>query len=98
MNGIVGKNIPEISSLDNAIRIYYRYPEIGTKEIKELFGSRSNGTIVKLKKLARGVMIEEKIPTCRTSSVNTNAAFQAWGIDVVDLEKRREKLNKLGIS
>ncbi len=35
-------NIPQISDIDTALRIFYQYPEIGTREIMELFATCSN--------------------------------------------------------
>jgi hypothetical protein len=43
-------NIPTITSIDNALKIYYNNAEIGNKEIIELFGRRSSATIARLKK------------------------------------------------
>jgi len=44
--------IPSITSIENALKIYYENAEIGNKEIKELFGVRSSTTISRLKKLS----------------------------------------------
>ena len=58
-------NIPQIIDIDTAISIYYRYPEIGTKEITQLFRKRSKSTVNKLKKLARKNMIKNNIYSFR---------------------------------
>jgi len=44
-------NIPKITGIDNALKIYYENSEIGNKEIKNLFAVRSSATISRLKKL-----------------------------------------------
>lgn len=42
-------------------------------------------------------MIEENIYAYGMYKVNTDCAYRAWGIDIQDLEKRRNKLQKLGL-
>ena len=90
-------NIPQISDIDTAIIIYYRYPEISTKEITRLFNKHSKSTVSRLKKLAQKCMIEDNVYTYGIYKINTVCAYKAWGIDVEDLEKRRSKLQKLGL-
>ena len=46
-------NIPQITSIDNALKIYYSHSELGNKEIVSLFGRLSSATITKLKKAAK---------------------------------------------
>ncbi len=90
-------NIPQITDIDTAISIYYRYPEISTKEIIKLFNKHSKSTISRLKKLAQKKMIEENVYVYGMYKVNTDCAYKSWGIDIQDLEKRRNKLQKLGL-
>lgn len=90
-------NIPQITDLDVALHIYYRYPEIGSKEIQLLFHRHSKSTISRLKKLAKRKMTEDGIYTHGLYKLNTVSAYEAWGIDVKDLEARRSKLQKLGL-
>jgi len=90
-------NIPQITDIDTAILIYYRYPEIGSKEIAQLFRKHSKSTINRLKKLAQKYMTAENVYTHGMYKLNTECAYRAWGIDVEDLEKRRNKLQKLGL-
>jgi len=90
-------NIPQITNIDTAIKIYYRYPEISTKEITQLFTKHSKSTISRLKKLAQKKMLEDNIYIFGINKINTVCAYKAWGIDVEDLEKRRNKLQKLGL-
>jgi hypothetical protein len=90
-------NIPQIIDIDTAIKIYYRYPEISTKEIEQLFKKHSKSTISRLKKLAQKNMIENNVYSMGMYKVNTACAYRALGIDVEDLEKRRNKLQKLGL-
>lgn len=90
-------SIPQITDIDTAIRIYYRYPEIGSKEMTELFVRHSRSTINRLKKLAFEQMIKENVYRHGMYKINTASAYKAWGIDVEDLTNRREKLRKLGL-
>ena len=90
-------NIPQITDIDTAISIYYRYPEIGTKEITQIFRKHSKSTISRLKKSAQKQMTADNIYTYGMYKINTACAYRAWGIDVDDLEKRRNKLQKLGL-
>ena len=90
-------NRPQITSIDNALKIYYENAEIGNKEIRYLFGSRSSATISRLKKIAKNEMMKRDIPTFCTNKVNTTVAFDIWGIDIADLEKRMQKIQELNL-
>ncbi|MCH5209446.1 MAG: hypothetical protein J1F01_00630 [Oscillospiraceae bacterium] len=85
-------------SINEAIRIYYTYPELGNKEIRELFGNLANSTISNYKKAVREVQTERNIKTSQKNAVNTEVAYEVWGIDVENLEQRRKKLKALGMS
>ena len=88
-------NIPQITSIDNALKIYYTHSEIGNREIASLFGRMSSATTAKLKKLARDEMIRKDRQSYGMYKVNTGIAYDVWGIDVDDLERRRRKLKTL---
>lgn len=90
--------IKRIKSIDTALRIFYTYPEIGSAEIKELFGPLGDSTLRRYKKPVEIRQSELKIVVSRRFAINTKVAFEVWGIDVTDLEERREKLKKLGLS
>jgi len=90
-------NVPAITSIDVALCIYYRNPEIGTAEMLELFARKSKSTINRLKKIARTQMLEDDIYTHGMYKLNTKSAYRAWGLDVEDLETRRNKLIELGL-
>lgn len=99
-NTKISIRIPRLRDIEGAIRIYYENIEIGTKEIKELFISRndtyiSNSTAMKLKKIAKEKMAEKEIKNWDASRVNTKAVFEAWGLEINDLEKRLLKLQKM---
>ena len=90
--------VKPITSIDTALRIYYTYPEIGNKEIRELFGGLGNSTIAAYKRAVQKEQAESGVLTSQAYTINTEVAFKVWGIDVADLEKRRDKLKKLGLS
>ncbi len=92
------KKVKQISSIDTAIRIYFEHPELGNSQIKELFGSIGNSTISAYKKAVLEEQAKRGVKTSYWNAINTEVAYEVWGIDVEDLIKRREKLKKLGFS
>lgn len=90
-------NIPAITSIDNALKVYYNHSEIGNKEIAVLFGRHSSATVARLKKLAKAEMNHRDMYSYGANKVNTAVAFEVWGIDVPDLEKRIKKIKELNI-
>ncbi|MCM1168144.1 MAG: hypothetical protein NC401_19340 [Ruminococcus sp.] len=88
--------IPQITSLEIAIRLYYERTELTNTDIEMLFGKHSSSTIARLKKLAKEKMRENNVPCWNEQRVNTEAAYEAWGLSIKDLERRYEKLKQLG--
>lgn len=88
---------PTITDIDTVLKIHYTYPEIGNKEIEAIFGKRSSATLARLKRDVQKAMIEEGVCAMELYKINTKIAYKAWGIDVADLEQRRNKLIKLGL-
>jgi len=70
-------SIPQISNIDIAISIYYRYSEMSSKEISQLFNKYSKSTISRLKKLAQRRMAVENVYTYGMYKVNTDCAYRA---------------------
>jgi DNA-binding Lrp family transcriptional regulator len=89
--------IPSITSIENALKVYYENGEIGNKEIKILFGSRSSATISRLKNLVKTEMIKRNMPIFNAYKVNTAIAYDVWGIDINDLENRMKKIKELSL-
>ena len=83
--------------IETAIRIYYQNPEIGNAQIKELFCGISETTIGKMKRIAQKLMTERGQRAFRPYTVNTATAYEAWELDIDDLERRQQKLKKLGL-
>ena len=89
--------IPQLVDLREAIRIYYTKRELRNADIRALFGEIGTARLSKLKDLARDAMRESNVPTLDDMAVNTDCAFQVWGIDITTLEKNFSKLKKLGL-
>lgn len=91
--------VKRIRDIETALRIFYTYPEIGNVEIRELFEPpTSSTTITRYKDAVKIEQAEQGVKTSQQFTVNTELAYKVWGIDVKDLEKRRDKLKKLGLS
>ena len=90
--------IKQIVDIETAIRIYYQYPEIDNNQMRELFGSISSSTAARYKKAVKDEQINRDVKTMCIDAVNTEVAYDVWGIDVVDLERRLKKLKSLGLA
>ena len=90
-------NIPRITGIDTALKIYYANSELGNKEINTLFGKRSSDTICRLKRIVKDEMNARDVYSYGANKVNTEVAFEVWGIDVEDLEKRMRKIKELNL-
>lgn len=87
--------IPQLRSVEGAVRLYYERGELTNGDIKDLFDVHSSATITKLKNLARAKMAEENTHVWNSQNVNTAAAYSAWGLDISNLEQRLKKLREL---
>jgi hypothetical protein len=90
-------NIPTVIGIENALKVYYSNSELSNKEIITLFGKRSSATISRLKHLAKDEMTARNILSYGANRVNTVVAFEVWGIDIKDLEKRMKKIKELNL-
>ena len=90
-------NIPQVTSIDKALKIYYTYSEIGNQQITELFGKRSSATVSRLKRAVKNEMAKREIMSYGLNKVNTSVAYEVWGLDVDDLERRIKKLKNLDL-
>lgn len=91
----VRARVPDITDIKTAVELYYSQITLGNADIEKLFGKHSKRTIAKLKKMAKDEMQQRSIPILNSLRVNTDAAYEAWGLDINDLERRYEKLKKL---
>lgn len=87
----------KIQSIDTALRLYYENEELSNADIRELFGDIAQSTIAKMKNEVLAVMTERNTQRWRYHTVNTEVAYEVWGINVESLERRRAKLIKLGM-
>ena len=79
------------------LKIYYSSPELDSSEIEQLFCGISSATVSKLKRKARALMREQSVGVLGYHAVNTKAAFEAWGIDVAEVERNYRQLKRLGL-
>lgn len=86
--------VPQIRSIEEAVRLYYERIELSNADIAALFDT-SQGTVYKLKLLARERMAEEDVPAWNARNVNTEVAYRAWGLDIAKLERNLKKLQAL---
>lgn len=89
--------VPQVVDITAAIRLYYERTEIGNKDIIAIFGSMGPGRIGRLKQLAFDAMKERGTVHYNALYVNTEVAYEVWGIDIKRLERGIERLNKLNI-
>jgi len=89
--------IPTITSIENALKVYYSNSEIGNKEIRFLFGNCSSATIAKLKRQVKLAMNKNGINNYCANKVNTEIAFEVWGIHINSLKKRFKELSALNL-
>lgn len=86
-----------ISSIETALRIYYTYSELRNEQIKELFGGLADTTVTRYKKAVLNAQADRNVKTSQHHTIDTETAFDVWGINVADLERRREKLKSLNL-
>ena len=82
--------------IKTAVQIYYTKPEIVTDDIRKLF-SVGKSKAQRMKNEIREVMAEKGVKVWLPYSVNTEVAFEVWGLNITDLEARLKKLQKLGM-
>lgn len=87
-----------ITDIDTALRIYYEKDELDNKDICELFKGLSESKAISMKKEVLEEMTKRKIPQFRKHTVNTDVAYEMWGINIERLERSRAKLIKLGLA
>jgi hypothetical protein len=89
--------VPVIVSVERAVWIYNNCPYMGNNEIEQLFGKMSSQKRVKLKNIVFDEMDERGMTRYNNTTVNTDVAFEVWGLNIVDLERRYSKLRKYGM-
>ena len=90
------KNMAAAADISKAVELYYSRAQLDSDDVSDLFGGVSRSTVCHLKQKARNLMKEKGLPIWDSKHVETKAAFEAWGLDIEDLEKRFKKLRALG--
>lgn len=93
----VRPNIPELGSIKVAVEMYWKKPALRNADIHMLFPNIGKDTVQRLKKLARERTNELKKMQWSSTTVLTEDAFEAWGLNIENLEKRYSKLKRLGV-
>lgn len=89
--------VPQVASIGKAIELYYSKTELSNADITELFGKLSRATISRLKQRVREEMVKRNTPIWNSTYINTQIAYEMWGLNIEDLEKRFDKLKKLSL-
>lgn len=89
--------IPQVESIPNALSLYYTKTELASADIRFLFGQISDSKIQKMKHSVKIAMKDNNIPNLDCYCINTKIAYKVWGIDIEELERRYNKLKKLGL-
>lgn len=89
--------VPQVADISAAIRLYYEHTEIGNKDIRAIFGNMGNGRIGRLKQLVLEAMHERGTVHYNAQYVNTEVAYDVWGINIDRLTAGRKKLQQLGL-
>lgn len=88
----------KLASPETILKVYYGGIELGSAEIKELFGGGlSSKTIARLKKEVADAMQKRGLQQYRTSEVDRDVAFEIWGIDIKKIERCRKKQLELQV-
>ena len=88
--------VPQVVDIETAVVMYYNKLALRNDDIRALFGANiCRARICKLKEMARQVMYDENMMSLDDTSVRTEAAYKAWGLDIADLERRLHKLRKI---
>ena len=89
-------NVPQVRSIEKAIRVFYEKRELTTTDIMDLFGvSRSKACVLKKRGLEE--QVEKGVPLWNSRAVDTASAFRSWGLDIDEMENSLRKLRKLGL-
>ena len=81
--------------VEAAVELYYSTTELSNADIRRIFGTDCSDTVQRFKKPVLKEMAAQNVMTWAAAHVDTRCAFEAWGIDIKDLEARLAKLRKL---
>lgn len=92
-----GITVPRVAGIRTAVEIYYQYNDLRTQDVQRLFGCSSTKAR-QLKKPVLAVMRERNIMMRTENCVDTETAYEVWGIDIKSLERKMERAEKLGLN
>ncbi len=82
--------------IEKAVLLYYERLTLSCEDIRQIFGVTGKATVSKLKQQVIDYWAERgKNPVFRSARIITEDAYEAWGLDIDDLEHRLNKLRKL---
>lgn len=90
--------IPQVRDIEKAVELYYTRLDLSNADIKALFGAMGSQKVAELKKLAEDVRREKNAARWSPLRVPTSCAFEAWGLDIEDLEKRLARMRRLNMA
>ena len=73
------------------------YPEISRKHIMDLFNVGANTASI-MKKKVHEEMARRDVRTFSSGNINTQVAYEVWGIDLESAVRDFQKMTRLGIS
>lgn len=91
-------NIPQIASVETAVRIYNERFCLYNKDIRELFPGIGPTTVARLKDVARAEASLRGMLQYDGRSVLTRIAYRAWGLDIDQLTHRLRKIKQLKLT
>ena len=87
----------DIPNIEKAILFYHIKPELGNKDIQELFNGISVSSAQRLKQYVMNEMASRGMKSFRPYRVNTAVAYEVWGLDIKKMERSYLRLKRLGI-
>jgi len=96
-----GATMIRMPDTETALRIYYSNAnEIGSREIRELFklSANSGATVARIKKTVWAEQEKRGIKTWNAGSIDTETAYEVWGLDIRKLERNYKKMKALGLA
>lgn len=88
--------IPQITSIETALRLHDETIELNNAQIQELFGPLGSNRISALKKMVRDELTAQNKPIRNERTVDTDTAYKVWGLDIDQIEKKHAKMRKHG--
>ncbi len=84
-------------NIEAAYRLYYEKYSFSNSDIKQIFGVTSSSTIAKIKREVIDYFAGTDINPIHglNGRLDSGYAFEAWGIDINNLEMRYKKLQKI---